>query len=187
MNPSDHGPETARPAVELVQGDITKQSVDAIVNAANTGLLGGGGVDGAIHRAGGADIMAACDVIRAERGGCPTGTAVVTTAGRLPARAVIHTAGPRWRGGGRGERELLASCYRSCLELAAEHAFRTVAFPSISTGIYGYPIEEAAATALSTVLSVTGERPQAFDFVRFVLFSDADLAAYSAALKAARA
>jgi len=164
--------------LELQLGDITEQSVDAIVNAANAGLVGGGGVDGAIHRAGGPEIMAECDVIRAERGGCPTGTAVVTTAGRLRARAVIHTAGPRWRDGGHGEPELLASCYRSCFALAAENGLRTVAFPSISTGIYGYPIEDAARVALSTVLAVLDERPDTFTTVRVVLFSEPDLAIY---------
>lgn len=164
--------------LELQHGDITDQSVDAIVNAANAGLVGGGGVDGAIHRAGGPAIMAACDLIRAERGGCPTGTAVMTTAGRLHARAVIHTAGPRWRGGVGDEPQLLASCYRSCLELAADNGLHTVAFPSISTGIYGYPIEEAARVALSTVLAVLEERPDTFTTVRFVLFSEADLATY---------
>ncbi|MEE8311583.1 MAG: O-acetyl-ADP-ribose deacetylase [Candidatus Binatia bacterium] len=164
--------------LELQHGDITDQSVDAIVNAANAGLVGGGGVDGAIHRAGGPEIMAECDVIRAEHGGCPTGTAVMTTAGRLRVRAVIHTVGPRWHGGEHEEPALLASCYRSCLELAAENGLRAVAFPSISTGIYGYPTEEAARVALSTVLAVLEERPDAFTIVRFVLFSGADLATY---------
>src|SRR6186997_3220568 len=132
--------------IELVQGDITKQRVDAIVNAANTRLVGGGGVDGAIHRAGGPTIMAECDRLREQAGGtpCPTGSAVKTTAGRLEAKAVIHTAGPRWRGGARGEAVDLASCYRSCLEVAAANGWRTIAFPSISTGIYGYPVDEAA-------------------------------------------
>ena len=172
--------------LELEQGDITLQSVDAIVNAANQGLVGGGGVDGAIHRAGGPGIMAACDVIRAERGGCPTGTAVITTAGRLDARAVIHTAGPRWRDGDHGEPELLASCYRSCLEIAADGGLRTVAFPSISTGIYGYPIREASRVALTTVSSVLEERPDDFETVRFVLFSEADLATYRETLESIR-
>ncbi len=168
--------------LELVQGDITKQEVDAIVNAANTGLRGGGGVDGAIHRAGGPEIMAECDRIRAERGGCPTGTAVITTAGRLPARRVIHTAGPRWRGGNHGEPELLASCYKSCLDLAREHGLRTIAFPSISTGVYGYPVDQAARVALTTVRRYLQEHPDAFDLVRFVLFSEHDLRTYQEAL-----
>ncbi len=167
---------------ELVQGDITKQEVDAIVNAANTGLVGGGGVDGAIHRAGGPEIMAECDRIRAEQGGCPTGTAVITTAGRLPARHVIHTAGPRWHGGDRNEREQLASCYRSCLELAERHGLRTIAFPSISTGVYGYPVEDAARVALMTVRRYLDRHPDAFDLVRFVLFSDSDLRTYQRVL-----
>jgi O-acetyl-ADP-ribose deacetylase (regulator of RNase III) len=164
----------------LVRGDITRQVVDAIANAANQGLIGGGGVDGAIHRAGGPAIMKECDRIRAKAGGCPTGTAVLTTAGLLSARAVLHTAGPRWRGGNAGEAGLLASCYRSCLTLAEQHAFRTVAFPSISTGIYGYPIEQAAAVALSSVGAYIDTAPVAFDEIRFVLFSSADLASYEA-------
>ncbi len=178
MASSEHGRET----ITLVQGDITRQEVDAIVNAANAGLVGGGGVDGAIHRGGGPAIMAECDEIRARQGGCPTGTAVVTTAGRLPARAVIHTAGPRWRGGNAGEAELLASCYRSCLALAREHGFRTVAFPSISTGIYGYPVDEAAEVALSTVSAFVGEHTSDFAEIRFVLFSGADFETYDEAL-----
>jgi len=168
----------------LVQGDITRQVVDAIANAANASLVGGGGVDGGIHRAGGPAIMAECDRIRAERGGCPTGTAVVTTAGRLAAKAVIHTAGPRWRGGGHGEATLLAGCYRSCLDLAAQHGFRTVAFPSISTGVYGYPIERAADVALREVGARLEAMPATFDEVRFVLFSAEDLAVYRSARRA---
>ncbi len=162
----------------LVVGDITREQVDAIVNAANSHLAGGGGVDGAIHRAGGLSIMAACDRIRNERGGCPTGSAVATTAGRLRAKAVIHTVGPRWNGGSRGEAALLASAYRSSLELAASLGHRTVAFPSISTGVYGYPIDEAAHVAISTILAVLAERPGEFDEVRMVLFSQADFEVY---------
>jgi len=165
----------------LVRGDITRQAVDAIVNAANEGLVGGGGVDGAIHRAGGPSIMAECDRIRAERGGCPTGTAVVTTAGDLPAKAVIHTAGPRWRDGRHRESEMLASCYRSCLDLAACSGFRTLAFPSISTGVYGYPVAAAARVALGAVGRWLADSPGRFDEVRFVLFSASDLAVYTAA------
>jgi O-acetyl-ADP-ribose deacetylase (regulator of RNase III) len=164
----------------FVQGDITRQSVDAIANAANASLVGGGGVDGAIHRAGGPAIMAECDRIRTDKGGCPTGTAVVTTAGKLSAKAVIHTAGPRWRGGGAGEAGLLASCYRSCLELATGNGFRSIAFPSISTGIYGYPIEQAAEVALREVVTYLEAAPTALDEVRFVLFSAEDLAVYEA-------
>jgi O-acetyl-ADP-ribose deacetylase len=170
--------------IDLVQGDITLQNVDAIVNAANTGLVGGGGVDGAIHRAGGPVIMAECDEIRAAKVGrpCPTGSAVRTTAGNLPAKAVLHTAGPRWRGGGHGEAELLAACYRSCLELARVHAYRTVAFPSISTGIYGFPFEPAAKIAMGTVRGYLRTHGEAFDAVRFVLFSTGDLEVYRRAL-----
>jgi O-acetyl-ADP-ribose deacetylase (regulator of RNase III) len=166
----------------LVLGDITEQEVDAIVNAANARLAGGGGVDGAIHRAGGPAIMAECDRLRAQQGGCPTGSAVITTAGRLNAKAVIHTAGPIWNGGERGEAEALESCYRSALDLARRHGLRTVAFPSISTGVYGYPIERAARTALATVLDVWAADPDAFAEIRFVLFCEDDLAAYRAAL-----
>lgn len=165
----------------LVQGDITRQSVDAIVNAANSALAGGGGVDGAIHRAGGPQIMAECDAIRAERGGCPTGTAVITTAGRLAAEAVLHTAGPRWNGGGAGEAEQLSSSYASCLRLAVDNGLRSVAFPSISTGVYGYPTEDAAEIALSTVAAALVSEPDRFDEIRFVLFSDADLATFESA------
>ncbi len=162
----------------LVRGDITVQRVDAIVNAANEALIGGGGVDGAIHRAGGAAIMAASDRIRAAQGGCPTGSAVVTTAGCLPAKAVIHTVGPVWRGGGRGEAELLASCYRQSLRAAREGGFRSVAFPSISTGIYGYPLPQAAAVAVAAIRDALSADPDAFDEVRMVLFSAADLEVY---------
>lgn len=168
----------------LVEGDITRQRVDAIANAANASLVGGGGVDGAIHRAGGPSIMAECDRIRRERGGCPTGTAVVTTAGDLPAKVVIHTAGPRWHGGARGEPELLASCYRSCLDLAEKGGYRTIAFPSISTGVYGYPVDEAARVAIATVGGRLIAAPGRFDEVRFVLFSPRDFAVYTAVREA---
>ncbi len=164
--------------LKLICGDITRQEVDAIVNAANESLAGGGGVDGAIHRAGGPQIMAECDRIRAEHGGCATGSAVVTGAGRLKAQAVIHTVGPRWRGGGAGERELLESCYRSCLAIARERAFATVAFPSISTGVYGYPVEDAARVAITALLEGLDVEPQAFDELRMVLFSSDDLEVY---------
>ena len=138
------GPTT----LELVEGDITEQRVDAVVNAANSGLRGGGGVDGAIHRAGGPEIMAECRKI----GGCPTGSAVITTGGRLPARYVIHAVGPIWYGGTRGEPELLASAYRSSLQIAEERQLHTLAFPSLSTGAYGYPIKAAAEVALHTII-----------------------------------
>lgn len=162
----------------LLQGDITEQAVDAIVNAANTELAGGGGVDGAIHRAGGPAIMAECIRLRAQQGGCPTGSAVITTAGKLNVKAVIHTAGPVWDGGTAGEPEKLESCYRNSLELARRHGLRTVAFPSIATGVYGYPVKDAAKRALQTVKSVIDANPDAYDEVRFVLFSAEDLATY---------
>jgi O-acetyl-ADP-ribose deacetylase (regulator of RNase III) len=170
--------------LRLVQGDITKQEVDAVVNAANSTLLGGGGVDGAIHRAGGPSILEACREIREAEypDGLPTGQAVITTAGELPARAVIHTVGPRWRDGESGEGDLLASAYRSSLERAVEERHRVVAFPSISTGVYGYPVERAARVALSTIRDTLRGHPDAFDEVRMVLFSDDDLATYRAAL-----
>ncbi|MFD1803102.1 O-acetyl-ADP-ribose deacetylase [Mixta tenebrionis] len=137
--------------LRIMHGDITRLQVDAIVNAANSSLLGGGGVDGAIHRAAGPALLAECRRLAASQGGCATGEAVVTGAGNLPARAVIHTVGPVWRGGEQGEAELLASAWRNSLRLAAEHRFATVAFPAISTGIYGYPKAEAAAIALRTI------------------------------------
>ncbi|MGH2372367.1 MAG: O-acetyl-ADP-ribose deacetylase [Candidatus Methylomirabilaceae bacterium] len=165
----------------LVVGDITTQTVDAIVNAANSRLIGGGGVDGAIRRAGGPGIEEECATIRAERGGCPTGSAVITGAGRLPARHVIHAVGPIWQGGGQGEADLLASAYRSSLALAAERRARTVAFPSISTGVYGYPVDQAARVAVRTVATALATTP--FDEVRFVLLSAADFAAYAAAMR----
>lgn len=170
--------------LRLVRGDITDQEVDAIVNAANSSLMGGGGVDGAIHRRGGAAILDACKRIRAEEhpDGLPTGQAVVTTAGDLPASVVIHTVGPRWKGGDAGEGELLASAYRSSLELAAEHGHTVVAFPSISTGVYGYPVEQAAEVAIATIRGVIGDRPGLFAEVRMVLFSDDHMAAYRKAL-----
>lgn len=171
--------------LRLARGDITVQEVDAIVNAANSSLLGGGGVDGAIHRRGGPAILEECRRLRRERyaDGLPTGQAAATTAGELRARAVIHAVGPRWRGGSAGERELLASAYRSSLEVAREGAWRTVAFPSISTGAYGYPLEDAAGVALGTVVAELNATGDAFDEIRFVLFGAEDLEVYRAALE----
>ena len=150
--------------LEVVQGDITAESVDAIVNAANSSLLGGGGVDGAIHRAAGPELLEACRGLN----GCPTGEAKATPGFRLPARWVIHTVGPVWRGGSAGEAELLASCYRRSLVVADEVGARSVAFPAISTGIYGYPAEEAARIAVDTIRS----SPTSVELVKLVAFDD---------------
>ncbi len=168
--------------VVLEQGDITGAEVDAVVNAANSSLLGGGGVDGAIHRAGGPRILEECKIIRAERGPLPPGEAVATTAGNMPADWVIHTVGPVWHGGGQGEAEILASAYRSSLRLARQKGLRKVAFPSISTGAYGYPVDQAARVALRTVKEVLEEEPAAFAQIHFVLFDANSLASYERAL-----
>jgi len=159
--------------IVIERGDITRQRVDAIVNAANSSLLGGGGVDGAIHRAAGPELLAECRTL----GGCATGDARMTGGYRLPARHVIHTVGPVWKGGEAGEAEKLASCYRRSLELAHVAGLRTVAFPSISTGVYGYPVERAARVALATVRAFLAEHALP-ERVTMVCFSDGDVATY---------
>ncbi|MFC1967177.1 O-acetyl-ADP-ribose deacetylase [Chloroflexota bacterium] len=167
--------------LSVTRGDITAQATGAIVNAANSGLMGGGGVDGAIHRAGGASILEECKEIVARQGRLPTGQAVITTGGNLKARHVIHTVGPVWHGGARGEAELLASAYRESLKLAAANNLASVAFPSISTGAYGYPVEKAAIVALKTVAAFL-EEATSIKEVFFVLYDDRAYHAYAAAL-----
>jgi O-acetyl-ADP-ribose deacetylase (regulator of RNase III) len=166
----------------LKQGDITQQDTDTIVNAANSSLMGGGGVDGAIHRAGGQAILEDCKKIRAERGPLPTGQAVITTAGNMKARHVIHTVGPVWHGGDRGEPELLASAYHESLKLAAESGLSSVSFPSISTGVYGYPVAQAAKAALQTVQAFL-QKDTSIKEVVFVLFDNHTYASYQRALQ----
>ncbi len=167
----------------LTVGDVTRVPADVIVNAANSALAGGGGVDGAIHRVGGPSIMRELDQIRAKAGGCPTGSAVVTTAGLLPARFVFHAVGPVYRDGKRGEPELLASCYRTCLALAAEREIATISFPSISTGAYGYPIQDAARIALGEVALHLQKESSKLREAKFVLFSQADFKVYANCLE----
>ena len=166
--------------LRLVQGDITTEAVDAVVNAANSSLMGGGGVDGAIHRAGGPDILAECKQIVKRQGRLPTGEAVITTAGRMPSKHVVHTVGPIWRGGGSNEDGLLANAYRSSLTLAAESGCRTVAFPSISTGVYSFPIERAARIAIRTLVATLPSLD--VDEARMVLFGSHDFDVYAATL-----
>lgn len=163
--------------LELVEGDITKQDTEAIVNAANSGLRGGGGVDGAIHRAGGPEIMEECRKI----GGCPTGCAVITRGGKLKARYVIHAVGPVYHGGNKGEAEDLSGAYLTSLKIATEKGIKSLAFPSISTGAYGYPINEAANLALKTVIDYLRNHP-GIELVRFVLFGADAYRTYEIAL-----
>ncbi|BCK67314.1 macro domain-containing protein [Streptomyces libani subsp. rufus] len=170
-------------SLTLIQGDITEQAVDAVVNAANSSLLGGGGVDGAIHRRGGPEILDECRALRAAHygGGLPTGQAVATTAGRLPARWVIHTVGPVWAKS-EDRSELLASCYRESLRVAGDLGARTVAFPAISTGVYGWPLADGARTAVATVRAAVAASPDTFDEIRFVVFDDRARETYETAL-----
>ncbi len=172
---------TAR--ITLVLGDITEQETDAIVNAANPTLMGGGGVDGAIHKKGGPEILEECKIIRRTLypGGLPTGKAVATTGGKLKAKKVIHTVGPVWGGGNNGEPELLADAYRNCLALARKMDLKTISFPSISTGTYGYPVEKASKIAIKTVAGFL-EKNTGIEEVRFVLHSQYDLQIYADAL-----
>ncbi len=163
--------------IELIKGDITTLKVGAIVNAANSKLAGGGGVDGAIHRAGGPSIMAECDLIRDKEGGCPTGQAVITTGGKLVAKFVIHTVGPIWKGGLKNERELLESAYISSLKRASEAGLKSIAFPNISTGVYGFPKEEAADIAIKNVKNFLAEHPFP-ERVIFVCFEDESYSIY---------
>ena len=169
--------------LSLIQGDITRQETGAIVNAANSSLMGGGGVDGAIHRAGGPAILEECKRIRAQRGPLPPGQAVVTTGGNLKAGYVIHTVGPIWQGGHKNEAAVLASAYQESLKLAKVKDVKTISFPSISTGAYGFPLEEAARVAVEAVVNFIKENPGVFKEVCFVLFDGKTYAAYEQALK----
>ena len=166
----------------LRRGDITREVVDVIVNAANSGLCGGGGVDGAIHRAGGPSILSQCREIVARQGKCPPGEAVITGGGNLPAKYVVHTVGPIWRGGDKNEAVVLRDAYYNSLLLAAENMAKTIAFPSISTGAYGYPVTQASGIALRTCIAYAASQ-EVFSEIRFVLFSEADLQVYEEKLE----
>jgi len=170
----------------IIQGDITKQSTDAIVNAANPSLMGGGGVDGAIHRAGGPAILEECKKVVTQQGRLPTGKAVITTGGNLKAQYVIHTVGPIWHGGSRNEAELLKSAYYECLKLATENKLASISFPSISTGAYGYPVDEAARIALNTVFLFLKKQATSLKDVVFVLFDSQTYQSYHSALQEVR-
>jgi O-acetyl-ADP-ribose deacetylase (regulator of RNase III) len=172
-----------RTNVSMVQGDITRQTTDAIVNAANSSLMGGGGVDGAIHRAGGPAILEECKKIVAQQGRLPTGKAVISTGGNLKARYVIHTVGPIWHGGSGSEAELLQNAYHECLKLATENKLTSISFPSISTGAYGYPVEGAAEIAVSTVVSFLEGQLTSLKDVVFVLFDSRTYQSYCSALQ----
>lgn len=167
--------------ISLVRGDITRQTVGAIVNAANSSLMGGGGVDGAIHRAGGPAILKECKKIRATQGSCPTGQAVITGGGKLPARYVIHAVGPIWRGGASNEEEKLASAYRESLSLASQYEVKTVAFPSISTGAYGFPVDKASQIAIATAREFCAGN-NTLEEIRFVLFDERTYEFFKSAL-----
>jgi O-acetyl-ADP-ribose deacetylase len=165
--------------LEVLRGDITKIQVDVIVNAANNSLLGGGGVDGAIHSAGGPTILEACKAIRIKQGECPTGEAVITTAGNLPARYVIHTVGPVWHGGNRNEDQFLSNCYKRSLLVAETYRVASIAFPNISTGVYGYPKDKAALVAVNTVRTYFEEKTSSkINYVAFVCFDDENYRLY---------
>jgi O-acetyl-ADP-ribose deacetylase len=169
--------------VSIVQGDITRQATDAIVNAANSSLMGGGGVDGAIHRAGGPAILEECKKIVARQGRLPSGKAVITTGGNLQAQYVIHTVGPIWHGGSGNEADLLSSAYYECLKLATANKLASIAFPSISTGAYGYPVDEAAKIAVSTIVSFLKKEATSLKDVVFVLFDSLTYQSYRSALQ----
>ncbi len=168
--------------LELVCGDITRQDTEAIVNAANSSLMGGGGVDGAIHRAGGPNILAECKAIVARQGSCQPGQAVITTSGNLLVRYVIHTVGPIWQGGSHGEDAILADAYRNSLQLAIDKGIKTIAFPSISTGAYRFPVDRAAGIALETIQKALHQHP--LTLIRMVLYKESDLAVYEKAWSA---